>query len=638
MRRIRTETVPHIEALLDDGRPFDAFILAREALRTLPEDPMLQRLYERSSLPGSVTTEPPGATVEFRAYNNPDGGWHLLGTSPVDSTRLPFAYLAYRIQLEGYETATVAYGRPTVNVEMAPEGSAPRGMVRIPAGEVLMGATSAALPAFWLDRHEVTNLDYLAFVEAGGYDNPQYWQQPFVDGERTLSREKAMARFVDATGRPGPAGWELGRHFNGEDDLPVRGVSWYEAAAYANWAGKSLPTVYHWNRAAGADIFSDILVQSNFESDGAAPVGAHAGIGPFGNYDMAGNVKEWCWNAFADKRYSLGGGWNESSYLFADPDARPPFDRGPSQGFRLARYDEPPDEALLGPIGDTRYDFAQVEPVNDEVYTIFAGLYAYERGNLDARIEDVDDTSLHWRRETVSVEPAYDGSRLLLHVFLPKRVIPPYQTVVFRPSAVVNSLTRIEDYSSLPDYIMHSGRALVVPALWGTLGRQSERRSHSPQQYRERIIRQVQDYRRAIDYLETRDDIDLDRLAYGGLSAGGEYGPIYLALEDRLKAAVLIAAGYHDAHMLDELPESNPWHFSPRVALPVLIINGKNDFTLPYETAQKPFYDLLGTPIEHKRLVAIEGGHVTTDRHALIRESIDWLDRYLGPIDAGNTH
>ena len=55
-----------------------------------------------------------------------------------------------------------------------------------------------------------------------------------------------MPQFRDSTGRPGPSTWELGTYPDGQDDWPVSGVSWYEAAAYAAFAGKTLPTVYHW--------------------------------------------------------------------------------------------------------------------------------------------------------------------------------------------------------------------------------------------------------------------------------------------------------------------------------------------------------------------------------------------------------
>ncbi len=73
---------------------------------------------------------------------------------------------------------------------------------------------------------------------------------PFVKDGRPIALDGAMPLLVDTTGRPGPATWEHGKYPAEQDDYPVTGVSWYEAAAYARWAGKSLPTIYHWSRAA----------------------------------------------------------------------------------------------------------------------------------------------------------------------------------------------------------------------------------------------------------------------------------------------------------------------------------------------------------------------------------------------------
>jgi eukaryotic-like serine/threonine-protein kinase len=80
-----------------------------------------------------------------------------------------------------------------------------------------------------------------------------------------------VARFVDSTGRPGPATWEVGTYPEGRTDFPVGGVSWYEAAAYAAWAGKSLPTVFHWNRVAFTVASSRIIPMSNLGESGAEP-------------------------------------------------------------------------------------------------------------------------------------------------------------------------------------------------------------------------------------------------------------------------------------------------------------------------------------------------------------------------------
>ena len=116
-----------------------------------------------------------------------------------------------------------------------------------------------------------------------------------------LAFDEAMARFRDSTGRPGPAAWQLGSFPDGQADFPVGGISWFEAAAYAKFAGKRLPTIYHWFRASNPeDLFSDILRFGNFDSQGPVKVGERPGFGPWGTLDMAGNVKEWCANAADD--------------------------------------------------------------------------------------------------------------------------------------------------------------------------------------------------------------------------------------------------------------------------------------------------------------------------------------------------
>jgi eukaryotic-like serine/threonine-protein kinase len=105
-----------------------------------------------------------------------------------------------------------------------------------------------------------------------------------------------MALFHDATGQPGPKDWVQGQYAKGQDSFSVTGISWYEAAAYAEFAGQSLPTIYRWNRAAGPFSAAFIVPASNFGSGGVLPVGSKSGISFWGNYDMAGNVKEWIWN------------------------------------------------------------------------------------------------------------------------------------------------------------------------------------------------------------------------------------------------------------------------------------------------------------------------------------------------------
>ena len=72
-------------------------------------------------------------------------------------------------------------------------------------------------------------------------------------------------------------------------------------------------------------------------------------------------------------------------------------------------------------------------------------------------------------------------------------------------------------------------------------------------------------------------------------------------------------------------------NFVPRVTCPVLMLNGRYDFFRPMETSQSPMFRLLGTPKEHKRHAVFESGHVIP-RNEVIKETLDWLDRYLGPV------
>ncbi|MDZ4796521.1 MAG: SUMF1/EgtB/PvdO family nonheme iron enzyme [Bryobacteraceae bacterium] len=192
------------------------------------------------------------------------------------------------------------------------------------------------MPDFFLDKFEVTNSQFQQFVSAGGYRDQKYWRHPFVRNGQAVPVDEALASFRDATGRPGPASWELGTFAKNTAEHPVSGVSWFEATACCEYAGKSLPTLHHWWRAAGVGIFSEILLFSNFGSGGTAPVGSFAGIGPFGTFDMAGNVKEWSSNATGDRRALLGGGWNEHNYRFMDRDAQDPFLRSATSGVRCA--------------------------------------------------------------------------------------------------------------------------------------------------------------------------------------------------------------------------------------------------------------------------------------------------------------
>src|SRR6185295_9818687 len=252
-----------------------------------------------------------------------------------------WGYYRVRAVKKGFapvEHAYFALDSATIAMTLNVEREVPPGMVWVPAGAATAPAPPADLPGYWIDTYEVSNRQFKAFVDGGGYTKKDYWKHPFIKDGRERSWQQAVEEFRDATRRPGPAGWQLGTYPDGADDLPVGGVSWYEAAAYAEFTGKSLPTVYEWFAVAGgAGGVSDIMPLSNFGGRGPAPVGSYRGLARFGSYDMAGNVKEWAANSRDERRYVLGGSWDEAEYMFSRFDAKAPFSRDLTNGFRLVR-------------------------------------------------------------------------------------------------------------------------------------------------------------------------------------------------------------------------------------------------------------------------------------------------------------
>lgn len=146
--------------------------------------------------------------------------------------------------------------------------------------------------------------------------------------------------------------------------------------------------------------------------------------------------------------------------------------------------------------------------------------------------------------------------------------------------------------------------------------------------FRDRIVMLAKDLGRAIDYLETRPDIQRGKLAFFGYSAGGTYGTILPTVEPRLKVSVLVAAGFTQ---VKSLPESDPINFAPRNTIPTLLLNGRYDFQRPVETSQLPMFRLLGAAPEQKRHVLFDTSH-TLKPEQIASEVYVWLDRYLGNV------
>jgi formylglycine-generating enzyme required for sulfatase activity/dienelactone hydrolase len=665
-RWAREQALPEIERLLAADEYVAAFALVQQAEDALGDDPQLTRLWPVVSVPASIVTDPVGATVYAKAYDDPSDNWQELGTTP-NKTRLPRGALRFRLEKAGFQTVhlartlTVPFEPGSIRMRVATAragaaggageaggeaegaGGAGEDTVDVPGDTLpvnLSGFNTESLitlSTFAIDRTEVTHRAFKEFAAAGGYDDPAYWQAG--RGRPEL--------FVDGTGRRGPATWEAGDVPAGRAEEPVGGVSWYEAAAYCAFRGAQLPTVYHWARAAlaprevTAPLGPSIVPLSNFSAQGPAPVGTYQGMGPYGTVDMAGNIREWTVNpsAAGDRRLILGGAWNDPDYMFSVPFSLPPEDRSATNGFRCMRDGsgsaQPLDARLVGPVDIASSDYRDARPVSREVYEVFTRQYAYEPGASSARVEGRETTPAGSIREEVTLDVGYNGERMRVYVFLPPDESagkPPYQAVIYFPALNAFQAKR-DSHSFFPgDYVVKSGRVMVVPIFKGSFERWDSTFGLTGEEYlralRLRLAEWRQDLGRTIDYLSTRPDIDAGKIGYYGRSFGASMPLPLLALEPRLKLAMFYSGGF----TYRRLPaETDAVNYAPHITIPVLMLNGRHDYVLPAETSQRPLFNLLGTPPADKRHVIYDAGHDPLPRSQFIREILAWLDRYFGP-------
>lgn len=211
--------------------------------------------------------------------------------------------------------------------------------VSIPAGSFKMGSTendtavwehsrdeypqhSVYLDAFSISKYEITNAQFKAFMDAGGYTNSAYWS---TEGWTWRVTNDVTAPYY----------WQNGYENCGPGfpNHPISYIYWYEADAFCRWAGGNLPTEAQWEKAArgtdssncwpwgavwdaskcnsGYNVLPDTFVHSS-------PAGFFsAGQSPYGVFDMTGNVLEWC------------NDWYASDYYAASPSSNP---AGPASG------------------------------------------------------------------------------------------------------------------------------------------------------------------------------------------------------------------------------------------------------------------------------------------------------------------
>jgi len=647
-RWIQNEGIPEVERQIVAGDQQAAFAAAMKVEERDPGSDLLEGYWREFSWKANFPSNPEGAAVYRRDYNDPESAWQLLGVTPLYDVRVPRGLSVYRFELEGHEPVIRLsgglggsgdrlpedggdsyniYNAHVVDVTFDPVGAIDANEIRVPGMQFQLDGNNVTMADFFINRYEVTNSEYQAFVNAGGYEQPGFWEHGFVLDGKDIDWEEAMSIFVDATGQAGPSTWIGGAYPEGEDEHPVGGISWHEAAAYSRFAKRDLPTVHHWRRAYAQAALSWEIVHSNVESAAAAPVGEYRGIGWVGTLDMLGNVREWCANAAGDFKSTLGGGWDDAAYLvepsITNPGELPAFDRSPSNGVRLARLNDErsASAAMLQRIEPWQHR-EYVEPASDEAFAAILRNYEYSTAPMNA---SVDESTLirGFTRHRISFDIDEGGDRMHLYLYLPDEGGARHPVMYYLASAHAFYLTSIEEFRLHLDFMLKRGWAVVVPVL----DHQFERGTGIPPslagvQYRDQFVRWMREMRRSLDYLETRADLDMNLLVYYGFSWGGRLGAAALAIESRFKAGILNQAGMGFFRHYDVIEE----HYLPRVTQPVLQFNGRFDSDFRLEESATPFFEMLGS--EHKKHVVGPTGHFVPMK-TVIGETLAWLDTHI---------
>lgn len=658
-----------LDTLVNQKNYFAAFDLAKEYQNELKTDPLFKKLSLFIYDTLSITTEPEGAKIFLKRFdpsdqNSKDKGKYA-GVTPIKNLMIARGDYLVTIEKDGYSTIQrIASSYPIIkefpvpkrginlSAEMVKANEIDSNMVFVPGGEYkivswsLNYLPSVKLNDFHIDKYEVSNKDYKEFISAGGYLKKEFWKHPFIKDGKEISWSEAMKLFVDRSQLSGPRSWINQEYPDGKGNYPVTDITWYEAAAYAEFRGKSLPTVYQWEKAARNGVINfqgmslpwgivysmdNVQGRANFNGKGTEPVDKYEfGISAFGCYNMAGNVKEWCLNNSTNGYSITGGSWEDIYYVYGDFGSVPGFFSSGSVGFRCVKNILPVENDPAALFINKNFQIPTYKPVSESEYKKLLTYYNYDKLPLNAEVISREEKE-NWIEEKIEFDCPL-GDRITGFLFLPKNVQEPFQTIVWDPHSAVYDLGAPANWTAeiLFSGNIKAGRALFVLIPKGSPSRKWDYGELYPPVskvlFRDRVIHWVTESRIGLDYLSTRNEIDMNKLAWIPTSHLTN-GLIVPAVDNRINSIILIACGIFPESNTS-LPEVNPVNFASHYNKPTYFLYGKYDEAMPYNLLVLPFYKLLKNV---KGVELVNSGHIPPIevRVPIINK---WLDESLGPV------
>ena len=635
------EIIPDLIKIYDDGKIAETFLKSKDLLKEYPNNEIIKNYFDKSSRYAYLKTDTNGVKVSV-IYAG-DSTYTYLGETPIDSFIIPrlwgnrshslklvHNYVDY--ELKGNNFHNYRFPDPTIEI---PDGH--KAFLGSDSWMFLQGINfeDIRLKSFSIGINEISNKDYQEFVDSGGYENPKFWDFPFELGDKIYDFNSSVKLFTDRYGKYGPANWSYGKFPTGLDNQPVTGISWFEARAFAKFKNLDLPNIFQWTYASGIPdnvmtVDQGVTNNSNYDSTQLRVVSNNEGSYN-GLNNIGGNVKEWALNSNGEKKekYSImGGAYNESSYTFNNYYSLSPFDRAIGNGFRLSKNLTNSNQSNLDNeiIPDFKRNFDDLEDVSDEVFEVYKSQFDYNQP-LNSKTTNIENFQDGYTAQKFEMETTYESDEKLTgYIVFSNKFKDKYNPVIVFPNA--GSIGNNSD-SNFPNldlkHLLDEGYAIINPMYYNTYNREKTIRTFwasDSNEYKDAIIKIGQDYKRTLDYIESRNDFNFNKMSYFGYSWGSTTSNYLLAIDDRIKAAVICVGGL----MLQKSKKEVEAHYYiRRIKTPILHIIGKEDGIFGYEENYKPWKKLIGTPKDKLKLIELENVGHGLPWDTIIKHHSNWI-------------
>jgi dienelactone hydrolase/heme/copper-type cytochrome/quinol oxidase subunit 2 len=640
-----SEVIPKLIEIYDEGKITESFLISKNLIEEYPKNEIIKSYFDKSSKYAYLKTDID--EIEVSVLYPGDSVYTPLGKTPIDSFVVPNVWgdQSHKLKLihNGIEYDQKGrdwhdYKFPDVTIEVPKNHRAFLG-TNPTFGFFLQGINfeDITLFPFTVGINEVSNKDYQEFVDAGGYENPSYWDFPIQVGNKIYDFNSSVKLFTDRYEKLGPANWSYGKYPSGLENHPVTGISWFEARAFARFKNLNLPNIFQWTYASGIPenwmtVDQSVTNHSNYDSTQLREVsnseGSYNGLNNIG-----GNVKEWVLNPNGNnkEKYSImGGAFNESPYTFNNYYSSSPFDRAIGNGFRLSKNLVNSQSDLDNEIiPDFKRDFGNLNDVSDDVFEIFKSQFDYNK-SLDSKTINIENFQEGYTAQKFEMETTYQSDESMYgYVVYSNKFKDKYDPIIVYPNAgsigTNNDEWLPESLLNQFKYLIDEGYAIIHPIYHNTFGREKTLRTFwasESEDYKNTIVKIGQDYKRSLDYIQSRNDFNFDNMSYFGYSWGSTTSNYLLAIDNRIKAAVICVGGL----MLQKSKKEIEAHYYVRrIKTPILHIVGKEDGIFGFEENYKPWKKLIGTPKEKLKLIELDDVGHGLPWDTIIKHHSNWI-------------